>query len=330
MALRIALIGCGSMGKRWASAIAAYESATLEAIIDREKSIAEETARKYGAKAFSAIEEMPREVRPDACIIATPHQFLAPLAKRAIEMGMHVLSEKPGAKRPEEMREVVELAREKDLRFMIGYNYRFFPSLLKAKEIVDAGKVGDIMFIRARHGFGGRPGYDMNWRHKREISGGGELIDQGSHLIDLARWFLGDISDSRGFLEDAFWKTGVEDNAFLLLKSSEGKVASLHASWTQWAPLFSFEIYGTKGVVEIQGLGRKYGDGERVVIRERKDDFSSVEEKVIECDPDADKALTRELEEFSRAIYEKRDPQPSGRDALAVLEIIADIYGKDQ
>lgn len=304
-----------------------HESTVLEAVIDREEHIADETARKFGAKAFGTIEAMLKEVKPDACVVATPHQFLAPLAKQAIEAGMHVLSEKPGARTPEEMAEILALAKEKNLRFMVGYNYRFFPSITKAREIADSGGIGDIMFIRVRHGFGGRPGYEANWRFRREISGGGELIDQGTHLIDLARWFLGDISESCGFLGDYFWKTGVEDNAFLLLKSSEGKVASIHASWTQWVPMFSFEIYGTKGVIEVQGLGRKYGDGERVIVGKRKDDFSFVKEEVIECDPDADKALGRELEEFSQAIREGRDPVPSGRDALAVLEIIANIYG---
>jgi len=204
------------------------------------------------------------------------------------------------------------------------------------------------MFIRARHGFGGRPGYEKNWRLKKS-EGGGQLIDQGVHLIDLCRWFLGDIQESCGFLSDTFWKTGVdpvrsqtpsasadafahrtsngvEDNEFALLKSKEGKIASIHASWTQWDPMFSFEVYGANGSVVVKGLGKKYGNGERVVVGKRNDDFSFVEEEVIECDPDADKALLRELEEFTQAIREKRNPCPSGEDGLEVLKIVEEIY----
>jgi predicted dehydrogenase len=359
--IKVALIGVGGMGKRWARALSGFDGISLTAIVDRDVKMAEEVSSQHGGGAFGTFEDLIAGEKPDACVIAVPHAHLASLSRKALAAGMHVLVEKPGARTVREMDEMVALAREKERTLMVGYNYRYFPGPQKARELVDSGRIGDITFIRARHGFGGRKGYEKNWRHEKATSGGGQLIDQGVHLIDLARWFLGDIKESCGMLSNVFWKTGarpvrdaerlvpggdtviaeseeqefsqrteisngVEDNAFALLKNKKGTVASIHASWTQWDPMFSFEVYGTKGSVIVDGLGKKYGNGERVVVGRRTDDFTFSEEEVIECDSNADKALVRELEEFVRAIQERRDPRPSGSDGLEVLKIVEKIY----
>jgi predicted dehydrogenase len=106
----------------------------------------------------------------------------------------------------------------------VGYNHRFHPAVLKAREIVDRGELGQLMFIRGRYGHGGRPGYEREWRFERSLSGGGELIDQGSHLIDLAHWFLGEFIGVQAALR-TFWNTEVEDNVFLTLSTADGRIA---------------------------------------------------------------------------------------------------------
>src|SRR5206468_1135197 len=141
----------------------------------------------------------------------------------------------------------------------VGFNHRYHRAFRKAREIVDSGVLGDLMFIRGRYGHGGRPGYDREWRAVPELSGGGEAIDQGMHLIDLARWFLGDFPSVQGYAGTFFWNMPVEDNAFFLLRSAENRVAFLHATWTEWKNLFSFEIYGRFGKLEVSGLGGSYG-----------------------------------------------------------------------
>src|SRR5207302_3632231 len=139
-----------------------------------------------------------------------------------------------------ELDKLIALSRDSGLPVRVGYNHRYHPALLKARELVDDGAVGPLMFIRARYGHGGRPGYDREWRADPALSGGGELVDQGVHLIDLSRWFLGDeFADVRGRVVTAYWDMKVDDNAFLTLTTRAGRIAHLHASCTEWKNLFS-------------------------------------------------------------------------------------------
>ncbi|MEK7082131.1 MAG: Gfo/Idh/MocA family oxidoreductase [Patescibacteria group bacterium] len=324
--LKMAVIGAGGMGTRWAEAIRSHARAELSLVIDTDIAKAKNLAERLGARAADSFDARESAPDIDAAVVALPHRFLAPAAARALQRGMHVLVEKPGAINSEEMKKAADLAWEKNLRLMVAYNHRFHQGMRELRRLADSGFLGGIMFIRAVYGFGGRKEYGKEWRHQKEMSGGGELIDQGVHLIDAARWFLGDIADARGLTQNAFWKSGVEDNAFMLLKNKEGKIASLHASWSQWDPRFVFEIYGDRGYARMQGLGKKYGGVERVFYAARRDDFSLPREEMIECDTDADNSLRRALDEFVSAIAEERDPRPGGEDALAVLKIVEDLY----
>ena len=188
----------------------------------------------------------------DAVFIATTHDHLAPIALEAAAAGKHVLIEKPGARRAGELDAVAEAARRTGALVRIGFNHRYHRAFRKAREIFESGALGEMMFIRGRYGHGGRPGYDREWRADPELSGGGELIDQGAHLIDLSRWFLGDFPSVRGRARTYFWDMPVEDNGFLLLETARGQVAFLHASWTEWKNLFSFEICGPRGQTRNQ------------------------------------------------------------------------------
>ena len=185
--------------------------------------------------------------------------MLATIALAAVEAGRHVLIEKPGARRVEELRLVAEAARRRHVVAKVGFNHRFHPAIARAKALADAGDIGPIMFIRGRYGHGGRLGYEKEWRFDPQTSGGGELIDQGSHLIDLARWFLGDLKVAFGFAPSYFWPDPVDDNCFLALTSAAGQMAWLHASWTEWKNQFSLEIMGRTGKLAIDGLGGSYG-----------------------------------------------------------------------
>src|SRR5205814_4241905 len=120
-----------------------------------------------------------------------------------------------------------EAAVRADRRVRVGFNHRYHPALRKAREIVDAGALGPLMFVRARYGHGGRIGYEREWRANPQISGGGELIDQGVHVIDLARWFLGEFRTADGVATTYFWKLPVVDNAFLMLRNVGVAIAVL-------------------------------------------------------------------------------------------------------
>lgn len=180
------------------------------------------------------------------------------------------------------------------------------------------------MFLRGRYGHGGRVGYDKEWRAKPELSGGGELVDQGVHLIDLARWFLGDFKTVQGYAHTYYWQMPVDDNVFLLLKTAKQQVAFLHASWTEWKNIFSIEVYGREGKLHIEGLGGSYGV-ERLTFYRMLPDMGPPETITWEY-PMADDSWSAELSAFIDDIKQGREPSPNLDDAHAVLSIVDTIY----
>jgi len=208
----------------------------------------------------------------------------------------------------------------------IGFNHRYHRAFRKAREIVDSGSPGPLLYVRGRYGHGGRLGYEREWRADPDRSGGGELIDQGIHLIDLARWFLGDFPRVRGRVATFFWNMPVEDNAFLLLESARGQIAFLHASWTEWKNLFSFEIFGQSGKLEINGLGGSYG-AEQLIYHQMTPEMGPPFTR--ECDfSGPDDSWELEFAEFLEDIRLHRQPQPGIADAQAALRIVEQIYHK--
>jgi predicted dehydrogenase len=194
----------------------------------------------------------------------------------------------------------------------------------KARKIVDRGELGPLMFIRGRYGHGGRPGYEKEWRFERAISGGGELVDQGSHLIDLAQWFLGEFTGVTAALRTFFWDAEVEDNAFLMLSTPAGQIAWLHASWSEWKNMFSFEIYGRDGKLEINGLGGSYGV-ESLTFYRMLPRMGPPETTRWEY-PFADRSWDAETAEFIAAIEEGRRPIGDVAEAMATMSVIERIY----
>jgi len=206
----------------------------------------------------------------------------------------------------------------------VGFNHRYHRAFRQAREIFESGVIGEMMYVRGRYGHGGRVGYDREWRMNPELSGGGELIDQGMHLIDLARWFLGDFEKVQGQTGAFFWKTPVEDNGFLLLSTGKGQVAFLHASWTEWKNMFSFEIYGRMGKLEITGLGGSYGV-ERLVFYQMTPEMGPPVTRSWEY-PTADDSWEAEFADFVRDIETGRPPSPGLADAQAALRVVERVY----
>ncbi len=210
------------------------------------------------------------------------------------------------------------------MRVRVGFNHRYHRALRKARELVDAGAIGELMFIRGLYGHGGRIGYEREWRADPKRSGGGELIDQGPHLIDLARWFLGEFVEVSGFADTFFWNMPVDDNAFLLLRTADRKTAFLHVSCTEWKNKFSFEIYGKAGKIDITGLGGSYGP-ERAALYAMPPEMGPPATTIWEY-PMADDSWTVEFAEFIEDIRLARAPTVGLPDALAVLRVIERIY----
>lgn len=318
----IGIVGCGLIGQKRAKAMGA--GGRLVACADIDVSRAESLAKGSGAKAFDDWRGLLALPEVEIVVIATLHDSLAAITLAAVEAGKHVLVEKPAARSTAELKPVMAAAAQHGVKVHVGFNHRYHRALRKAKHIIDAGELGELMFIRARYGHGARIGYDKEWRANPALSGGGELIDQGPHLIDLSRWFLGDFAEVQGFAHTYYWDMPVDDNGFMILKTPKQQVAFLHASCTEWKNLFSMEIYGRVGKLDISGLGGSYGV-ERLTHYKMLPEMGPPETTAWEY-PMGDDSWAVELAEFYEDIRLNRVPAAGLGDAYAALKIIGKIY----
>lgn len=320
--LGFAIIGCGLIGRKRAANL---KAARLLYTCDLDGNRAADLAKVApGCKAVTDFNVVLADAAVDAVIVATLNASLAPIALAAAKAGKHVLVEKPGALNAAQLRTIQTAARKTGVCVRIGYNHRYHPALQKARQLIDSGAVGPLMFLRARYGHGGRKGYDREWRADTALSGGGELIDQGVHLIDLAGWILGDFTSVEGHASTMFWDMKVDDNAFLSLRTPGGQTAWLHVSCTEWKNLFSLEIYGRDAKIAIDGLGGSYGL-ERLAFYKMLPEMGPPETTIFEY-PRGDESWAIETNEFIEDIRLRREPKPGLTESIRTLEIVEEIY----
>lgn len=321
MSFGVGIIGCGLIGQKRAKALGEVR---LVACADIDEARAKALAGNSGAKVFGDWRGLLALPEVDIVVIATLHDSLAEITLAAIEAGKHVLVEKPAARNPAELEPVMAVAARHGVKVHVGFNHRYHRAFRKARELFEARALGELMFIRARYGHGGRIGYDKEWRTKPELSGGGELIDQGPHLIDLSRWFLGEFTEVQGFAHTYYWDMPVDDNGFMLLKTAKRQVAFLHASCTEWKNLFSMEIYGRNAKLEITGLGGSYGL-ERLTYYKMLPEMGPPETITWEY-PMGDDSWSVEMAEFYDDIRLNRQPAAGLKDAFEALKVVEKIY----
>ena len=318
----VAIIGCGLIGHKRARAL---HPARLVACADLNVERAQALARTVPAAVASADwQAVVARDDVDIVIVATTNNSLAEIVLGAIQAGKHVLVEKPAARYATELSPLINAAAERSVLVRVGFNHRYHPALRQAHTLFTSGALGDLMFVRGRYGHGGRVGYEQEWRADPVFSGGGELIDQGVHLIDLARWFLGDFTRVTGSAHTYFWPMPVDDNAFLLLETPQGQTAMLHVSCTEWKNLFSLEIYGHDAKLHIEGLGGSYGL-ERLAYYKMLPQMGPPETTIWEY-PMGDNSWQLEFAEFLEDLRLGRTPAASLADAQAALHIVAQIY----
>lgn len=321
-ALGVGIIGCGLIGGKRAAVLGSAKLvACADPAVDRAQALAK---RHQGCVASGDASELINHPDVQAVIIATPNNQLAPLTRQAIQTGKHVLVEKPAALNAQELEPLVALAAELKVQVRVGFNHRYHPSFRKLRELLEQEALGPLMFLRARYGHGGRVGYDREWRADPKLSGGGELIDQGVHLIDLSRWILGDLYVHGGYAGTYYWDMPVDDNAFMMLKGQDQRMAFLHVSCTEWKNLFSLELYGRTGKVHIEGLGGSYGV-ERITYYRMLPEMGPPETTTWEY-PRGDDSWAVEWAEFMEDIQLKREPSAGLPDALAALRIVGEVY----
>ena len=254
--LKLGIVGAGLIGSKRADNLPSH--VVISDVVDLDINRAVNLAPH--ANHFCSWQEMLESSLCDAVFVCTLHNSLAEIALAAIKQGKHVLVEKPAGINTGELERLYSAAEAMNVHVHVGFNHRYHRSIRKAFELLDENAIGDVMFIRGMYGHGGRLGYDKEWRSDVSLSGGGELIDQGPHLIDLSRKILkSDFASIYGRSHTYFWDMSVDDNSFMHLTTPSNQSAFLHVSCTEWKNMFSLEVYGKEGKLHLNGLGGSYG-----------------------------------------------------------------------
>lgn len=267
--IRVGIIGLGKMGRIRYDSVQATSRAKIVAVAEPK-----DRAEIDGVRGYDDATRLLEDPGVDAVFICTPNSLNKSFTVKALKAGKHVFCEKPPAFNAAEVREIIATEEEfSGLKLMYGLNHRHHDSMKKAKQLIDSGIYGKILWMRGRYGKSVDPSfYDDNWRSRREFAGGGIMMDQGIHMLDLFLMMAGDFEDVHAFVSNLYWKLDVEDNVFAILRNRDGVVASLHSTMTQWRHLFSFEMFLERGYIVVNGLltsSGTYGDEVLTVAQNR-------------------------------------------------------------
>ena len=325
--MRVGLIGAGRIGQIRARVLNAVPDSRLIMVADTDL----ERARSVAAEADPTTEWERVVANPgiDAVIVATPTKFHSVIASTALEGGKHVLCEKPLGRNSQDAANMLEAARRHRCVLKTGFNYRYMPHVVKAKQLISAGDIGTPYFLRCRFGHGGRPGYEKEWCTDKELSGGGVLLEQGIHVLDLVRHLLGEPAQVLGQAQRYFWdlKDGVEDNFFCFLKTLDGQMADIHVSWTQWINTLAIEIYGKDGYLSLEGRDGHYGPPRLTWGRRKADHSRPCEER---WEYTAGECWEDEWRDFQHAISSGAPTMASGLDGLRAQQVIDAAYASSR
>lgn len=329
--VRFGIIGFGKMGRIRADVISAHDGALLTAASDPSAEFAPdcgfETYRDYRALLETDI---------DAVVVATPNRFTSGIVCDALDAGKHVFCEKPPGRTMMDIARIMQAERRRPgLKLKFGFNHRYHSGIREAKRVVDSGSLGPILWMRGVYGKAGGTGFEESWRSSKELCGGGILLDQGIHMLDLFRFFSGDFVEIKSMVTTAHWPIEVEDNAFALLRDTHGRVAMLHSSSTQWKHRFNLEIYMAEGFVSVNGIlssTRSYGEETITVARKAAGAGAPTgkpREETVYFDTDPSWEL--EIDEFVDSIRLDRAIQTgTSADAMEAMRMVYAIYGADQ
>jgi predicted dehydrogenase len=321
----VAVIGCGLVGAHRARIAASDRRTVLRIVVDTLPQQAARLAAEHGVDATS--DWRSALVREDvgAVVISTPNALLVPIGVAALRSGRHVLVEKPMGRNATEGRALALEARRAGTVLKVGFRHRYRESLIRAREMVRSGSIGRLIQLRARYGYGARPQHEKDWRADAELAGGGALLDEGVHIVDLFQWFAGPAQRAQAELQTAVWDLGrLEDNAFAILRFAAGVVGQFHVGTTEWKNLFSFEILGDAGAIHVQGLGGSYGP-ESLVLTTRAGAGALAFTESGEF-ADNDTSWAAEWADFAAALHGERLRHGTPEDGLQVLATVDALY----
>jgi predicted dehydrogenase len=329
--IRVGIVGLGRMGEIRAGELRRHPETELVSGFDPD-------AARFDLfpgvqRCSSAAEVIESDI--DAVFVCTPNAATADAVVAALDGGKHVFCEKPPGRSLADVHRMMEAERRNpSLKLQFGFNHRYHSGVQEAKRVIDSGRLGKLLWMRGVYGKAGGPGFEQSWRNSREVGGGGILLDQGIHMLDLMRYFAGDFAEVKSMVSTSHWPVDVEDNAFALLRTAEGTVAMIHSSSTQWKHRFLLEAYLSDGFVSINGIlssTRSYGDETITVAQRREGEASAMgkpREEIIYFDRDPSWEL--EVAHFVDCIQGDNAVQfGTTEDALKAMEMVFSIYAAD-
>lgn len=317
--MKVAIIGAGLQCRRRAPVLMDAKDDKLVAIASLHRAHADQMAAQFGCAAADTWQEIVDRKDIDAVVVCTPPHVHAEISIAAMESGKHVLCEKPLTRTLDEAAALVDTARKTGRILKCGFNHRHHPAVWEAKLRLDRGELGKPLFARCRYGICGRPGYEKEWRADPEQTAGGQFIEQGTHGIDLFRWFLGELDEVSCMTSISYFKEQtLDDGGMSLFRAASGATAMLHTTLVQWKNLFSFEVFGEDGYIEVEGLGGGYGTES---LKVGKRDFTAPFQDHMIYYRGGDRSWHDEWKEFTSAIKENRQPMGNGDDGLAAMKL---------
>lgn len=327
--LKCGIIGYGYMGEIRRQVIERSSRLELVAIAETD------TARLSGLNEYTLHDRWDAifDHELDVLFVCTPNRFSPEICVKGLDAGLHVFCEKPPGRTVADVERIREAeARAAAPKLMFGFNHRFHPGIMQAKALIDSGRLGNLIALRGIYGKSGGVAFRHSWRNDREMSGGGILLDQGIHMLDLFCHFAGDFEDVKCFVANTFWKFDLEDNAFVILQSAAGRHASLHSSATLWKHTFRLELTLEQGYATVEGLLSKTGSygREKLIVGKRQfeDEAAAVGNPSEEITYfDRDESWDLEVAEFVDCIDGNRAvANGSSSDALRVMRIVERAY----
>jgi predicted dehydrogenase len=327
--IKIGIVGLGKMGLIREKTIRENDDTILISGTDPNPPI----------KGFNDIQILPDyksviDSGVDAIFVCTPNRFIPEVAVAALDAGKHVFCEKPPGINMSDIQKIINAEKRNPGQILkIGFNHRYHFGIMEAKKIIESGKYGKILWMRGIYGKAEGSGGPDEWRHDPSLAGGGILFDQGIHVIDLFRYFMGEFTEIKSMCTTAYWDFPVEDNAFALLRNDKGQIAMIHSSYTQWKHRFSLEIFMEDGYVIVEGMPsgtRSYRD--EWIIQGRKHTGFAIgnpPEESTFCNTDPSWEL--ELNEFVNCI-KSGNPVSNGTslDAYETMRLVFEIYKADK
>jgi len=323
--LGFTVVGCGGFGSRRVNALKKMGE-KIPFLVDANEKIVSTMAKEIGCGYYTDYLEAVKRDDVDCFIVATPNKFHAPIAIAALEAGKHVICEKPLARNPKEAHAMVEAAKKNKVFLKTGSNLRYFSNVKKAKELVDGKVIGKPLFARGWIGHDGKKVLH-SWNSKLDLAGGGTMLDNGAHILDLFRWFLGDFSDCLGHVHTLQAPIEVEDNGMGIFRTKEGNMAFVQASWTEWSGYMYLEIYGSEGSVIIDNRGEKLVDtGKWRVTSNTMLTTKDGARQVFDYSAEQPQSYELELQDFINCVEKGKQPTASGHDGMKVVEMVNAIY----